>query len=276
MMTFSALYAGQVAHQRIRPVRHRLAYRVFYLAIDLDELNALDARLKLFSINRMNLFSLYARDHGDGSQTPLREQVRSRLNSAGLAAGGRILLFTMPRMLGYAFNPLSLYLCFDESGRLAAILYEVNNTFGQRHVYAIPAFEDEYGLIRQEATKSLYVSPFLDTDMRYAFVLRPPGERIALSITASDCDGAILLAKLVAKRKPLNDATLIGAFLAYPFLTLKVIMGIHWEALRILLKGVRPTKRPPQMTNEMTLGRIQEKRPVPTTAAQAENAHVAS
>ena len=185
---------------------------------------------------------------------PLLEQVRAKLRAAELDASGAIVLMTMPRMLGYAFNPLSLYFCYRKDGALAAILYEVNNTFGQRHSYLIPAIPDADGLVRQESAKSLYVSPFLDTNMSYAFVAAPPKERVAISIIARDKEGPVLIARLSANRIPLTDRTLLRALLAYPFLTLKVVAAIHWEALRLWLKGVRPTARPTQLTGRTTIG----------------------
>jgi DUF1365 family protein len=251
----SALFAGHVVHQRTRPKRHRLRYSVFYLALDLEEASAVSAALRLFSVNRFNLFSLHERDHGDGSSLPLLEQVRVKLRAAGLDAGGAVVLMTMPRMLGYAFNPLSLYFCYRKDGALEAIHYEVNNTFGQRHTYLIPATPDADGLVRQESAKSLYVSPFLDTDMSYAFVVAPPENFVSISIIARDAEGPVLVAKLAGDRIPLADATLLRALLAYPFLTLKVVAAIHWEALRLWLKGVRPIERPSQRTGETTLGR---------------------
>src|SRR5271170_2826454 len=199
----SALYSGHVVHQRTRPKRHRLRYSVFYLALDLEEAPAAGAGLRLFSINRFNLFSFHERDHGDGSSFPLLDQIRAKLCAAGLDAAGAIVLMTMPRLLGYAFNPLSLYFCYRKDGALAAILYEVNNTFGQRHTYLIPAVLAPDGLVRQESAKSLYVSPFLDTDMSYAFVVTPPETRVAISITARDAEGPILIARLSAGRIPL-------------------------------------------------------------------------
>jgi DUF1365 family protein len=250
----SALFAGHVVHQRTRPKRHRLRYSVFYLALDLEEAPIVARTLRLFSVNRFNVFSLHERDHGDGSDRPLLEQIRAKLCSAQLDAGGAIVLMTMPRMLGYAFNPLSVYFCYRKDGALAAILYEVNNTFGQRHTYLIPAASDEDGLVRQESAKSLYVSPFLGTDMSYAFVAAPPKERVAISISARDKEGPVLLARLSANRIPLTDRTLLRALLAYPFLTLKVVAAIHWEALRLWLKGVRLTARPAQLTSQTTVG----------------------
>jgi uncharacterized protein len=250
----SSLFAGQVVHQRTRPKRHRLRYSVFYLALDLQEASAVGAALRLFSVNRFNLFSFHERDHGDGSSVPLLEQIRAKLRAAELDAGGAIVLMTMPRMLGYAFNPLSVYFCYREDGPLAAILYEVNNTFGQRHTYLIPATPDADELVRQESAKSLYVSPFLGTDMSYAFVAAPPKERVAISISARDKEGPVLIARLAANRIPLADRTLLRALLAYPFLTLKVVAAIHWEALRLWLKGVGLADRPEQTNGQTTIG----------------------
>jgi uncharacterized protein len=250
----SSLFAGDVVHQRARPKRHRLRYSVFYLALDLEEASSVGAALRLFSVNRFNLFSFHERDHGDASSLSLLEQIRTKLRAAELDASGAIVLTTMPRILGYAFNPLSVYFCYRKDGALAAILYEVNNTFGQRHTYLIPAIPDADGLVRQESTKSLYVSPFLDTDMSYAFVAAPPKERVAISITALDAQGPVLFTRLSANRVPLADRTLLRTLLAFPFLTLKVVAAIHWEALRLWLKGVRVTERPRQLTDQMTIG----------------------
>jgi DUF1365 family protein len=255
----SALFAGHVLHLRTRPKRHRLRYSVFYMALDLEEASAAHAGLRFFSFNRFNLFSFHERDHGDGSSFPLVEQIRAKLRAAELDARGAIVLMTMPRVLGYAFNPLSLYFCYREDGGLAAILYEVNNTFGQRHTYLIPAVPDADGLVRQESAKSLYVSPFLDTDMSYAFAVAPPNKRVAISIIARDAEGPVLIARLLADRIPLADRTLLRALLAYPLLTLKVVAAIHWEALRLWLKGVRPTERPTQLTDRTTIGRASQR-----------------
>jgi uncharacterized protein len=251
----SALFAGHVVHQRTRPKRHRLRYSVFYLALDLEEAQIVSRALRLFSVNRFNIFSFHDSDHGDGSRRPLLEQIRAKLRAAEFDADGAIILLTIPRMLGYAFNPLNLYFCYRKNGALAAILYEVNNTFGQRHTYLIPATPDADGLVRQESAKSLYVSPFLDTDMSYAFVVAPPSERVAISIIARDKEGPILIAKLSGDRIPLTDTTLLRALFAYPFLTLKVVAAIHWEALRLWLKGVGLTRRPEQSNDQTTLGR---------------------
>ncbi len=168
-----AIPRHRVMHQRLRPRRHRLRYRIFSLLLDLDELDGLAARLWLFSHNRFNLFSFADRDHGNGSTEPLRAQIEHQLTAAGIAPdGGPIRLLTMPRVLGYVFNPLSVYFCYRRAGALAAIVYEVNNTFGERHNYLVPVSGESTGMIYQECVKQLFVSPFLDTEMNYSFRVR--------------------------------------------------------------------------------------------------------
>lgn len=251
----SALYAGQVMHRRTRPRRHRLRFRLLYLLLDLQELDRLDDSLRLFSRNRFNLFSFYDRDHGDGSALPLAEQIERHLRQAGIVAGGPIRLLTLPRMLGYVFNPLSLYFAYRPDGSLAAILYEVNNTFGQRHNYLVPVTAGACKLVRQESAKSLYVSPFMSTDMRYGFAVTPPGEKLTVAVTAYDAQGALLFARLAASRLDLTDRALARAVVLYPLLTLKVIAGIHWHALLLWLKGIRLWRRPPAPAYNLTVGR---------------------
>lgn len=242
-MTASALYRGVVTHERFRPRRHRLAYRVFWLLLDLGEIEALDRRLRLFSRGRFNLMSFADRDHGDG-RTPLRTWAEDQLRGAGIAPpGGPIRLLTMPRVLGFVFNPISLYYCHAPDGRLAAMIYEVTSTFGERRAYVMPV-EDAGGRIDQAADKALHVSPFLKMDLRYAFLGRAPGERLGLTIHADGPDGRMLSATMTGRRTELGDRALLMSALAVPFLTLKVVAAIHWEALRLWLKGVPYVPRP--------------------------------
>lgn len=261
-MTASALYVGRVMHRRLRPLRHRLAYRVFSLLVDVDELDALHARLRCFSVNRFNLFSLRPADHGDGSATTgaeLRAHIDARLREAGLPTGGAIRLLAMPRILGYAFNPLSVWFCdapeASGPGGLQAIVYEVNNTFGERHSYLIPvdAAQRTAAVVEQRCGKQLYVSPFLGMALHYRFRIEPPHARTALGITVHDGDRAVLHARLDAERRPLTDAALLRVFATHPLLTLKVIGGIHWEALRLWLKGARLHPRPPAPAHPVTV-----------------------
>ena len=239
-----ALYVGRVMHQRLRPARHRLRYRVFSMLMDVDALPALAKRLRLFSLNRFNLFSLHEADYGAGDGLGLRPHVERQLTAAGLQVGGAIRLLSMPRILGYAFNPLSVYYCDHPEGGLQAILYEVNNTFGQRHSYlvAVDPAEQDGRRIDQRCDKRFHVSPFLGLDLRYDFRIEAPSpERsgLAVGITVGDDTGPVLVARLDAQRRALTDLTLALAFFSHPLLTLKVVVAIHYEALRLWLKGTR-------------------------------------
>ena len=244
-MTFqSALYVGSVMHRRLRPRVHRFRYRAFWFLIDLEELDRLSSKLRWFSHNKSNLFSIDDKDHGDGSTTPLRAQVELKLREARIEfAGGSIRLLCMPRTLGYCFNPLSIYFCCHADGTPAALVYQVHNTFGERHSYVIPAKQDG-DAVRQNCRKALYVSPFLDMNMRYDFRVAGPDEQIAVGISVSAPDEKILHAVLTGDRSELSDRNLVHVFLTIPAITLKVIAAIHWEALRLWLKGLRLRPRP--------------------------------
>lgn len=258
MTQASALYRGGVMHRRLRPRAHQLNYRVFWLLLDLAEIDGLDRRLRLFSRNRFNLLSFHDRDHGDGSGTALRPHIEDFLMRAGIDIGdGPIRLLTMPRVLGYVFNPISLYYCHQADGRLAAMVYEVTSTFGVRHAYVIPVpnVDQAAGLIRQGAAKALYVSPFMEMEMDYAFRGHAPGERLDLTIDGLDAEGVLITAAMSGERRPLQDRQLWAAALALPLMTLKVMAAIHWEALKLWLKGVRLTRQPPPARESVTFQR---------------------
>jgi len=243
-MTRSSLYVGTVSHRRLRPRDHEFRYRAFWLFIDLDELPSLATRLALFSHNKGNLFSLHDVDHGDGSATPLRIQVEQHLTEAGIVlAGGSIELLCMPRTLGYSFNPLSVYFCHRGDASLAALVYEVHNTFGERHCYVLPAGAESDPL-RQHYGKRFFVSPFMDMDMRYDFNVMAPAERIGIAIRVSAADEAVMHASLTGVRRDLTDRALLRMFLTIPAIPLKVSAAIYWEALRLWLKGLRLRGRP--------------------------------
>jgi DUF1365 family protein len=241
----SAIYRGSVVHTRLRPVRHRLRYAMPMLLLDLDELPALDRSVPGLSLGRFNLFGFYERDHLAGDGTPLRRQIEAKLTEAGIAlAGGAIRLLCMPRVLGFAFNPLSIFFCHGPDGALRAVLYEVRNTFGQRHCYLIPATPGVDGVQRQACDKCFYVSPFMEMAMQYHFRLAGPGPRVAVSIEARDQKGPVLSACFAGKRQSLTGANLLRLFPRYPLLAMQVLGGIHWEALKLWLKGMRLQPRP--------------------------------
>lgn len=240
----SCLYFGSVTHVRARPRRHRLDYRLFWLCLDLDEAPALDGRLRLFSMNRRNLLSFHEADHGDG-RTPLAAWVRGALARAGIDGdGGRIALVCQPRVLGYVFNPISIYFCTGRDGRPRAVLYEVNSTFGDRHTYLFAVDPATEGVLGHACAKRMHVSPFIGMAARYAFRTAPPSEALRLAIRETDADGVLLTATMHGARRPLDDRHLAAALARFPLSTLKVMAGIHWEALKLWLKGVPFHRRP--------------------------------
>lgn len=245
MSTASALYQGKVVHQRHHPKRHRLEYRVFSLFLDLDELDRLDASLRLFGHNRRALFSLWDSDHGRGRSADLKRHVEDHLRDAGITdADGPVRLLCYPRVLGFVFNPLSVFYCHDRDQRLRAVIYEVNNTHGERHSYVLPV-RDPQGHIRHACDKVFFVSPFMPMECRYRFHINPPGQRLRLFIHETHQESPVLDAWFTGERQPLNDRTLLRAMLRTPLMTLKVILGIHWEALKLLLKGLPVYRHPP-------------------------------
>jgi DUF1365 family protein len=244
-VTASALYTGSVMHRRFRPRAHRLRYRVFWLLLDLDEIATLSRTLRVLRFERAGLASFYAADHGDGSDRPLRAQIEAQLADAGIDFdGGAIRLLCMPRIVGYGFNPLSVYFCYQRDGSPAALIYQVHNTFAQRHSYVARVASGSDGAVMQNGGKAFYVSPFMAMDMRYEFRVALPDERVSVAIRNVDADGPILLAALSGARRELNDRTLAVTLLVYPLMTLKVIAAIHWHALRLWWKGVPLVPRP--------------------------------
>jgi DUF1365 family protein len=252
----SALYVGAVTHQRFAPRRHRLRYAMFQMLFDLDETPALSRRLRLFSHDRFNLVSFHDRDHGDGRAGPLRGWVEDTLRQAGTPIdGGKILLLCMPRILGHVFNPISIYFCHRGDGALAAMLYEVNNTFGERHSYLIPVPEPPDGPIRQSCAKAFHVSPFMGMAMTYDFLITRPGDTLATTVHGKDPAGALLIAAAFAgARRDLTDPALARLLVTHPLLTLKVVAGIHIEAVKLFLKGVRLQPHPPAPREPVSVG----------------------
>ncbi len=238
-MTGSAIYQGHVVHQRVRPKRHHLRYSVYSLLLDLDEVQDLDRRHRLFSYNRPGPIAFYDRDHGPLDGSPLRPWVEGLMREAGFEPdGGPIRLLCYPRLLGYVFNPISVYFCYDREENLTVILYEVCNTFKERHIYVIPVSGKEGEVVRQHCDKAMYVSPFIDMDCSYDFKILPPSKSIGIVINQADSEGPLLTAVFKGDHKPFDARSLARVLVTFPFMTLKIIAGIHWEALRLWLKGV--------------------------------------
>ncbi|MFN4140556.1 DUF1365 domain-containing protein [Aestuariivirga sp.] len=240
-MPETCLYRGEVVHRRLTPVRHGLRYRVFNVFLDVDRLPETAAGLRLFSYNRFNLFSVMDRNHGPGDGTTIREHAWALIRGA---AGGqrvsRIFMFCYPSVLGYVFNPLTVYYGFDGEDRLRVMAYEVNNTFGGRHSYVVPVGEAPV----QKAPKRFFVSPFNRVEGQYTFHFTAPDVRMALGIGLSVDSKPILKAYVSGLRQPLSDANLMRSFLSIPLLTFKVMAGIHLQALALWRKGLKLNPRP--------------------------------
>lgn len=242
----SALYRGRIVHQRLQPVRHRFSYRVFSLYVDLDELDHLGRGLRLLSVDQPNLISFRVADHGPRDGRPLKPWALRQLAAAGVELGRpRIMLLCFPRVLGCAFNPLSVYYAFD-GPRLAGLLYEVKNTFGEQHVYAfaVRGASRRGRLVAHGCAKGFFVSPFIDMAARYRFHLTQPGPRLNLVIEETEHDRRVLVASHAARRLPLSDRSILQCLVGNLFMGLKVIGGIHLEASRLWLKGVPCHPRP--------------------------------
>ncbi len=237
-----ALYEGIVIHQRFKPATHKLRYSLYWMLFDLDSMPS--RGLRLFSHNGFNLVSFHDRDHLDGSGM-LRPQIEAAMTAAGLHPdGGPIRLLCMPRVFGHAFNPISVFFCHRRDQTLAAILYEVNNTFGQRHSYLIAVDADSGKTIRQSCAKAFYVSPFMRMAVTYQFRVVPPADSTAVVVNGADADGPVIAASFAGRRRALTDKALLRVLIRHGALSVKVITAIHWEALKLWLKGLRIQPRP--------------------------------
>jgi hypothetical protein len=242
----ATLYVGDVMHARLKPMGHRFSYRVMSLLIDLDRLADADRQSPMFGVNRGALYSFREADHGrrDGSSLRVWAQHCAARHGIDLT-GGRVLLLCYPRLLGYTFNPLSVYFCYRASGQLALLIYEVRNTFGDIYPYVLPVTPDQIGCagVRQEQDKLFYVSPFIEMAMRYHFRVLPPGDRVQLRILETDREGPVLAATFSGRSRALSTRELLRAFFGLPLVTMKIMAAIHWEALRLWLKGARLVPR---------------------------------
>jgi DUF1365 family protein len=233
---------GQVRHKRVRPVLNAFAYRAYYLRLPLRSLGD-GPRCALFSRNRFNLLSFHDADHGDGS-LPLTAWIDALLAREGVHdADGEVWLQTMPRVLGFVFNPISFWFCHRADGRLRAVLCDVRNTFGGRHFYLLDNGGDIANGAEMRARKVFHVSPFCTVEGGYRFrFMRAPragAEATLACIDHEDAGGALLLQTSVSgAAAPITNARVAAAFFQYPLLTFGVVARIHLQALRLWLKRV--------------------------------------
>ena len=246
----SCIYNGEVTHTRFKPVRHFLKYKTFSLLIDLDEINLLDKSIGIFSHNKFNVFSFYDKDHGDRDGGNLKDWVISNLKKFGVKENiTNIKVLCYPRILGYVFNPLSIFYCYEKD-KLVAIFYEVKNTFNEQHTYIFKIKNNEE--IIQKCRKKFYVSPFMDMETYYNFKLLNPNDKLSVFIKQTDADGTILTATQTGDKKEFNFKQLAINFLKYPLMTIKIISSIHYEALLLWKKGAIYRKREVKLKNNLS------------------------
>lgn len=262
----SRLHECRIFHARLHPRAHRFGYRVFFLAIDLDELPALATRLRLLRFDRPGLFSFRQSDYlpthdplhnpsasldpapaASSSLAPLKQRVLEHLARHAIYPGpaARITLLTLPRVLGYQFNPVSFYFISTADGSPVAAIAEVTNTFYETKLFVLGpdtlAHEPRLGPVFHLRTpKNFYVSPFSDVDLAFDFRLRPPSEQLSIQIDDYEGPRRTLVSTVtgLGAPRPISDRALAWFSIKYPLVTLKVMAAIHWEAFRLFLKRV--------------------------------------
>jgi DUF1365 family protein len=238
----SCFYECDVFHRRLRPKQHEFLYRVFYFYLDLGELVEAARKLKVFGVNRPNLYSLQDKDHfqyGAGVR-PIADNVREFLQLSGcpLEPDGSIRMLFFPRFFGYVFNPITIYFCFKADGTPHASVVEVGNTFRELKPYLVPRAADGKCDFEIRVPKEYYVSPFSPVDLDFHFRLHLPDEKLRVLIDDYDAEGKVLLSILTGQRRELTFGNLAKFTVKFPFITLKVIGLIHWQAFRLWLKRI--------------------------------------
>ena len=243
----SSLYEGQVVHDRRSGLRNLFRYRVYMWHVDLAELDALDRRLWAFGNDRRALTTIRSRDHLGDPRRTIRENVDRYLSARGIdLEGGRVSLLTNARVLGYVFNPLSIFYCHRPDGSLRCVVAEVHNTYGQRHCYLLEP--GECG--RASAGKEFYVSPFLTVDGSYEMTLAPPDERLSVQMSLRQAGLRVFAASLTGRRRPVTNATVLRMLLRHPLMTAQVTSLIHLQGVKLALRGVARVPRPPHPPQE--------------------------
>ena len=238
MIPTQVIYVGYIMHKRLIPKEHKFKYKFFSLFLDIDDLEKTQKKLRFFSLNKFNLLSFYQKDHGPRDGSRLRPWLDKQLEKSNMPRADKVFLLSFPRMFGYVFNPFSAYFCYTKNS-LSSIVYEVKNTFGDQILYIREANEDKENFVMHSHRKEMYVSPFIEMEQIYEFVLKPPSEKLNIKISQSGSRGRTLVAKQTGNAIELNSANLLKCVVRNPLMTLKVIVGIHWEALILVLKGIK-------------------------------------
>jgi len=247
----SSIYNGTVIHKRFKPKEHFFKYKVFSLLIDLSELDNLGKNINFFSYNRFNLISFFDKDHGDRDGSSLLEWVKKNLKVNKINTDEiKIKLLCYPRILGYVFNPLSVFYVYDKNDYLISILYEVKNTFGEQHTYIFKV--ENNNLSQHNCSKKFHVSPFIEMNCSYFFRILKPGEKISVIIDQYQLDEKILYASQDGKRVDFTTRELLKSYLKHPLMTLKIISAIHFEAFKLWVKGIKFIKKKLKIKNNIS------------------------
>ena len=243
-MINSNIYNGTVIHKRFKPKEHFFKYSVFSLLIDLSELDYLDKQVRFFSYNKMNLISFYDKDHGNRDGTSIIDWVKKNLNQNNISSENiKIKLLCYPRILGYVFNPLSVFYVYNNQDKLIAILYEVKNTFGEQHTY-IFKINNSDKLLQHNCLKKFHVSPFIEMDCKYFFRTLTPDKKMSVVIDQYDNnDDKLLYASQDGYMADLKSSELLKSYIKHPLMTFKIIIAIHFEAFKLWSKGIKFIKK---------------------------------
>ncbi len=247
----SSIYNGTVIHKRFKPKIHFFKYKVFSLLIDLSELDILDKKINFFSYNKFNLISFFDKDHGERDGSSLIQWVKKNLRDNQINSENiRIKLLCYPRILGYVFNPLSVFYVYNNDEKLISILYEVKNTFGEQHTYIFKV--ENNNLLQHNCVKKFHVSPFIEMDCNYFFRILKPAEKISVIIDQYQSNEKILYASQDGKRTEFTSSELIKSYLKHPLMTFKIISAIHFEAFKLWAKGIKFIKKKFKIKNNIT------------------------
>jgi DUF1365 family protein len=236
----AALYECQVSHVRRTPLRNAFSYRTYQWLVDVDELPRPRGWPRL-------LAGFHARDHLGDPKSTIRANVDQFLRAHGTELdGGRVLMLAHARVLGYVFNPLTVFWCHRADGALACVIAEVHNTYGQRHTYLVRT--DDRG--RARTKKEFYVSPYHPVDGWYQMSLPLPADRLALSVTLHRQHGYRFVASVRGRAVPATGPALLRAAARHPWSTAVVSARIRWQGIKLHARGLRPVPRPPRITHE--------------------------
>ena len=248
----TCIYKGFVTHRRFKPLRHYFSYKTFSILFDLTELEDLHNKIGIFSFNKFNIFSFYNKDHGSRDGSDLTKWVKINLKKYNLNFNvSKIKLLCFPRVFGYVFNPLSIFYCY-EGDDLKAILYEVKNTFNEQHTYVFPVGNSSK-TITQQCNKKFFVSPFIEMDTFYNFRLTDPKKQLKVMIKQTDRKEKVLVASQYGLKQEMTNKQLIANLFTHPLMTFKIIIVIHFEALRLWRKGAIFQKRKNKIKNNISL-----------------------